>query len=294
VELAELFRDPSELKLREVLSSIGHALNLCEPEWINLSHFIQLLRLILFTKYSVLEGGTATLTEELARKLSVQYGSAVQRLVVEKDRVVGVQMKQDGSVKKAGHVIVTAPAPSVGQMLPDELGELRDFFESVLQEPLPVPVFFLDRPINRDVWAYYNEPASRKTFAAATDAAAKCPSMVPSGRAIVSAWAAYPHTLELAKLPDEEIIKRALADVEPMIPGISNWVEEASVFWHREAGLAHFPTGSYRKVLDFKKKANDLRGVSFTSDILGCCFMEGAMINAAEAVRRVCAWGGTK
>ena len=93
---------------------------------------------------------------------------------------------------------------------------------------------------------------------------------------------------------DEEITKEALVDLELMMPGISNWVEEGTVFWHRKAGMGNFPTGSYRRVLDFKKQARDLKGVSFVSDIFGGCFMEAAMASAAEAVRRVCGWGGTQ
>ena len=63
--------------------------------------------------------------------------------------------------------------------------------------------------------------------------------------------------------------------------------------WHKEAGMGHYPPGSYRKVLDFKEKAKDLKGVSFVSDIFGGCFMEAAMVSANEAVKRVCGWGGT-
>jgi len=294
VELTELFRAPSELKLRALASAISLASNMTEPEWMSMYHYIQLLRIDMFTKYSVLAGGTASLAEGLARKLVVRYESPVQQLVMEKGRVTGVQMKKDGSVKKAGHVIVAAAAPSVGPMLPDELREQRDFFESVVQAPLPMPVFFLDRPVNKNVWAYFNEPTVKKTFSFAVDASVKCPAMVPSGKAVVSAWSCYPHTLDLIDKPDEEILKKALAETEVMIPGISNWVEEARVFWHKEAGMGHFPTGSYRKVLDFKKKVKDLKGVSFVGDIFGGCFMEAAMISAAEAVKRVCAWGGTK
>ena len=293
VELTELFKAPSELKLRGLVSAISLASNMTEPEWMSLYHFIQLLRIDLFTDYSVLSGGNATLTEELAKRLTVRYESPVRQLVVEKGRVVGVQMEKDGSVKKAGHVIVAAAAPSVGRMLPDELKEQRDFFDSVIQAPLPMPVFFLDRPVNKDVWAYFNEPTVKKTFSFAVDASVKCPSMVPSGKGVVSAWSCYPHTLDLVDRPDEEIIDKALKDVELMIPGISGWVEEATVFWHKEAGMGHFPTGSYRKVIDFKEKAKDLKGVSFVSDILGGCFMEAAMISADEAVKRVCGWGGT-
>jgi protoporphyrinogen oxidase len=292
-ELSELFTAPSELKLRGLVSAISLASNMSEPEWMSLYHFIHLLRIDMFTKYSVLEGGTASLAEGLAKNLVVRYESPVGQLVMEKGRVVGVQMQEDGSVKKAGHVIVAVAAPSIGRLLPDELKEQKDFFDSVVQAPLPMPVFFLDRPVNKNVWAYFNEPTVKKTFSFAVDGSVKCPPMVPSGKGIVSAWSCYPHTLDLIDRPDEEIIRKALEDVEPMIPGIANWVEEARVFWHKEAGMGHFPTGSYRKVLDFKEKAKNLKGVSFVSDILGGCFMEAAMVSAAEAVKRVCGWGGT-
>ena len=111
-DLSELFRSPSELRLRGLLSAISLASNMSEPEWMSLYHFIQLLRIDLFTQYSVLSGGNATLIEELAKKLVVKCDSPVRQLVMEKGRVVGVQMEEDGSVKKAGHVIVAAAAPS--------------------------------------------------------------------------------------------------------------------------------------------------------------------------------------
>jgi len=292
-KLTEFFKAPSDLRLRGLFSAISLASNMSKPEWMSLYHFIQLLRIDLFTQYSVLADGNATLTDELAKMLYVKCNSPVSQLVMEKDRVVGVQMLKDGSVKKADHVIVATAAPSVGRMLPDELKAQRDFFEGVVQAPLAMPVFFLDRPVNKDVWAYFNEPTVQKTFSHAVDGAVKCPAMVPSGKGIVTAWSCYPHSLELVDRPDDEIIKKALDDLEPVIPGISGWVDRAEVFWHKEAGMGHYPTGMYRKVIDFKEKAKNLKGVSFVSDILGGCFMEAAMASADEAVQRICASGGT-
>ncbi len=293
VELVEFFKKPSEQKLRDLVTAIALASNMCEPEWMNLYHFIQLLRIDMFTTYSVLSGGTASLSDAMAKSLPVHCESPVRQLVMEKGRVVGVQMEEDGSVRKAGHVIVAAAAPSVGRMLPDELAEQRSVFDSVVQAPLPMPVFFLDRPLKRDVWSYFNEPSVKKTFSFAVDGSVKCPQMVPSGNAVVSAWSCYPNTLDLVGRSDDEILKRAVEDLEPVIPGLSSSVEETRVFWHQAAGMGHYPAGSYRRVLEFKEKARDLRGISFVSDIFGGCFMEAAMWSAAEAVKRVCGWGGT-
>ncbi|RJP17392.1 MAG: FAD-dependent oxidoreductase [Candidatus Abyssobacteria bacterium SURF_5] len=292
-EALEAFNAPQDLKLRDVLSSITLASNLSEPEWMSLLHFIKLLRIDMFTHYYSMVGGTSMLAEELAKQLKVHYETPARRLVMEKGRVVGVQLEKDGAIQRAGHVIVAAAARSVGRLLPDELAQQREFFNSITQAPLPMPVFFLDRPVSHDLWSYFNKPALKRTFSFFEDHLVKCPAMIPSGKGVVSAWSCYPHTLDLVDRPDDEIIKQALEDIEPAIPGMSNWVEEARVFWHQEAGMGHYPPGSYQKILDFKKTAKDLRGVSFVSDILGGCFMEAAMASAADAVSRVSGWGGT-
>jgi protoporphyrinogen oxidase len=176
--------------------------------------------------------------------------------------------------------------------MPEEFVDQREFFESVTYSPFPMPVFFLDRPLRRDVWCYFNEPALRKTFMFAVDETSKIPEMVPSGKSIVTGWSGHPMTLDLIDRPDDEVIGTAQQDIELMIPGFSGYIEEATVFRH-PYGVARYPTGSYRQVLDFKKQAEKLRGVSFVSDLFGGSYMEPAMSSAAEAVKRVCQWGGT-
>jgi hypothetical protein len=76
-----------------------------------------------------------------------------------------------------------------------------------------------------------------------------------------------------------------------MIPGVSHFVEDAALVRHPYE-MAQFPVGSYRRVLDFKKQAQELEGVSFVSDVFGAVAMEGAAASAAAAVNRVCSWGG--
>ena len=66
---------------------------------------------------------------------------------------------------------------------------------------------FPDRPLDRNIWAYFYKPTIKKTFSFAVDGSVKRPPMVPSGKGVVSAWSCYPHTLDLVDLPDEEIIK---------------------------------------------------------------------------------------
>ncbi len=291
--IADIYRSESERRMRDYLVSV-----IClgetgaRPEWTSLYHYIRMLRSVMFADFFSLARGVSSLAEETAKALPVSYGSPVRGLVLERGRVTGVQMDGDGSVRKAGHVIVAVTPPAAARLLPDELVDQRRFMESVLYVGMPMPVLFLDRPLRKDVWCYFNDPARIRTFMFAIDARAKVPDMCPSGKSILTAWPHHPTTLELAEQTDEQILKKAREDLEVMIPGVSNWIEEARVFRHPFVN-AIYPPGSYRRVLDFKAGAARLQGVSFVSSVLGGTSMEAAMHSAADAVRRVCGWGGT-
>lgn len=293
MESLDFWSDPKDQALRDYLvTTISIADNQGLPEYLNLYHFIHTFRISTFTTFIALTTGVSSLAEELAKLLPVQYESPVRQLIAEKGRVVGVQMERDGSVRKAGHVIVAVTPPAAARLMPEELAEQREFFDSVTYSPFPMPVFFLDRPLRRDVWCYFNDPGLRKTFMFAVDETSKIPEMVPSGKSIVTGWSGHPMTLDLIDQPDDEVIGKAKKDIELMIPGFSNCIEDAEVFRH-PYGVARYPTGSYRRVIDFKKQAENLNGISFVSDLFGGSYMEPAMTSAAEAVSRVCQWGGT-
>lgn len=289
VEALELFQGPSDQPLRDY---VVEPVALGAAEGKSLYHIIRQLRYGLFHQFIGLTGGVASLAEELAKLLPVRYGSPVRQLVIEKGRIVGVQMENDGSVKRAGHVIVAVTPSAAARLMPEELEEQREFFDSVIHSPVLAPVFFLDRPLRKDVWCYFNDPSLRRPFMTAVDGRAKIPEMVPSGKSVLTAWAAHPMSLDLIDLPEDEIIKKAREDIELMIPGFSGWIEEAKLFRH-PYGVAKYHVGSYRRVLDFVDQAKSLKGVSFVSDVLGGGYTESAMISAKAAVSRVCQWGGT-
>jgi len=292
VEAVDIWPAPSDAPLRDfILTTMGVAEAGGMPEWMSLYHFIHILRITMFSSFFGLTGGVASLAEELAKQLPVQYEAPVRQLVVEKGRVVGVEMEQNGPVKKAGHVVVAVTPPAAARLMPDELEEQRRFFESVVYTPKPMPVFFLDRPLRKDVWCYFNDPGLRKVFMFALDAHSKVPDMCPSGKSVLTVWSGYPMTAKLMSKTDEEVLREAQEDLELMIPGVSRWIEEATLVRHPYE-MAQFPVGAYRRVLDFRRQAGQLNGVSFVSDMFGAFAMEGAAASAAAAVSRVCAWGG--
>jgi protoporphyrinogen oxidase len=292
VEAVDIWPAPSDAPLRDFIlttMSVAEAGGL--PEWMSLYHFIHTLRITMFSDFFGLAGGVASLAEELAKQLPVQYEAPVRQLVVEKGRVVGVQMEQNGSIKKAGHVVVAVTPPAAACLMPEEFEEQRRFFESVVYTPKPMPVFFLDRPLRKDVWCYFNDPSLRRTFMFALDGHSKIPEMCPSGKSVLTVWSGYPMTAKLMSKPDGEIIRQAQEDLELMIPGVSRNIEEVTLVRHPYE-MAQFPVGAYRRVLDFQRQARQANGVSFVSDLLGAFSMEAAAGSAAAAVSRVCGWGG--
>jgi protoporphyrinogen oxidase len=291
--VAELYRSRSDRGLLDYLvTPLTMGAMLTTPEWMSLYHYIRMFRLTLFSSFLGLTGGVSSLAEEVARRLPVKYETPVIGLVVEKGRVVGVQRAGDGSVDRAAHVIVAVTPPAAALLMPEPLEEQRRFFDSVLYTPLPMAVFFLDRPLRRDVLFYFSDPSLRRSFAFAINEQAKMPEMCRSGRSIVTGWAVYPTTLDLMSRSDDELLRRAKEDIELMIPGFSGWIEDATLVRHAFVNAIYSP-GSNRATSAFLDAARGLRGVSFVSSELSGMSIEGALRSAADAVQRICGWGGT-
>jgi len=259
----------------------------CGLEDTTLYHFLHQLRLTIGTDFVGLAGGVSSLCDALAKPLDVRYEAPVRRLLFERGRVAGVEL-EDGSVERAAHVIVAVTPDAAARLLPPELEERCAFLATVDHVRISLPVFFLDRPLRRDVWSYFLDPAQEHGFAMAVDQTAKLPDMVPSGKAIVTAWPHYPGTETLMALPDDEVIRRALADLDLMIPGFAGFVEEARLVRH-PFGTAWYTRGAYGRTLRFLQAAERLRGVSFVSSAFGGTHMEAALRTAERAVHRACA-----
>jgi len=255
------------------------------PEHTSLYHYLHQLRLSLQTRFVALTSGVSSLTDALARRVPVRYQTPVRGVIWEGSRVSGVVL-EDGRACKADHVIVATTPDAAARILPDELSEQRGLLASFPRTPIPLPVFFLDRPLKTEVCFYFGDPSEDRSFNMAVDQTARVPEMVPSGKAIVSAWAAYPKTEELIGQPDDRLIESALEDMEKLIPGFSGWVDDVALVRHGW-GNAIYPPGQYQRVIDFRDGAEALEGISFVGSPYGGVHMEAAILTAKRAVARV-------
>jgi len=247
-----------------------------------------MLRIRLTTKVLGLQTGIVTLCERLADGVPVTYGAPVEQLLTTGGRVEGVQLA-DGRSIKARHVVVAAPIGAASKIVPDAFAPAKRFLSEFTNTPIPLVFFFLDRPIDAEPYAFFAHPFQPNAiYNMALNHTRKTPYLAPSGKAIISAWPAYPGGAEMTGKPDADIIARALKDIEPMFPGIANWVEEARVMNH-SWGFARYEPGAHRRVLDFKAYAGQLRGVSFAGNDYDGVHMESAVRSGQRAALRALA-----
>jgi protoporphyrinogen oxidase len=271
-----------------VLRPQTHAQTGCAPEHVSIYHLVNLFRLRLKTQAMGLRTGIVTLAERMAETLDVRLGAEVSQLLMTGDKVDGVQLATGQSLK-AEHVIVATTIGAAARFVPDELPQVKDFLTSFNNTPIPLVFFFLDRPLNIEPYAFFAHPYQPNAiYNMALEHARKLPAMVPSGKAIISAWPAYPGGAEMVAKPDADIIAQALKDLEPMFPGLAGMVEEARVQRHTW-GFARYEPGDIRRVLDFKAHAATLKGVSFVGNDYNHVHMESAVRSGQRAAARATA-----
>ena len=90
---------------------------------------------------------------------------------------------QSGEVVKADHVIVATTAPRAADLLPEEWTIEREFLSGVTLPPVLIVSFFIDRPLEKNVWSYFFPAQEESSVSFCTDAQQKNPEMVPSGKA---------------------------------------------------------------------------------------------------------------
>ncbi|MDI6029283.1 NAD(P)/FAD-dependent oxidoreductase [Corticibacterium sp. UT-5YL-CI-8] len=279
-ELSWAGRDFTDFVLRPMSWAMANS----TPDKIGMYYIVNGLRLRMTTKIMGLANGNESLTQKLANTVPVRYGARVKSVVTTKGVVDGIEL-EDGTSIKASHVILSCTAAIAGQLLTEEFGPIKRFLTDYTHTPLSLVFFFLDRPVDRESYAFMGHPFRNAMFNMALDHSKKTPFLAPSGKAIISAWPAFPRSVDLIKKTDAEIIEQARTDLEDFFPGFSPWIEEARVIHHHRA-VARYEPGMYRKVLDFKKKAEGFRGLSFAGTDYDSIHMESGVRSGQRAAAR--------
>ena len=260
---------------------------LSEPDAMEISelHMLRLIRIFLLTKYHVLPGGIASLHEELAKRLNVKREMPVSRIVVESDRVTGVAIAGSEKVFKADHIVVATPADIACNLIPDDWHEGKAFLASVKAPEFVLPTFYLDRPLQKNVWSYMMHHSNDDGMISyLTDASQKNPKMAQTSSAIIQAWICYPKSILVIGKTENEILTLCINEIEKYFPGFSSWIEDATITHHRSSVPFH-SVGHQNLALKFLDEM-DRKNISFCGDYFSGGFMESALWSAERAASR--------
>ena len=107
--------------------------------------------------------------------------------------------------------------------------------------------------------------------------------MVPSGNSIIQPWICYPHSVELEKYSDDEVIALCVDEIEDIFPGFSSWIVDVHITRH-PYGVPFHSTGHVQKAVNFMRNM-DIKKVSFCGDYLSGGYMESALWSAERAAK---------
>lgn len=281
----EVFRDRNTVEYMIRTLTVAGAITEPEPTDVSVLHIARLLRIIVLTRYYSCREGNAALHERLAERLDVRLETPVGRVLMEGSRVTGVELVS-GEAVKADHVIVCTPPPATAAMLPDDWTEELDFLRSIRIPTFAFPTLFLDRPLQPGIWSYMMPWRQGTLTSCVLDAHRKNPHMVPSGKAILQPWPAYPAWERLSGMDDDAITAAVLEELGRFWEGIEGWVEHVEVTRHAVAVPFH-PAGHHAAAKKFMASADAREGVSFCGDYLSGGYVEPAVWTAERAVSRL-------
>ena len=275
--LSDVTANLDERFYRYVILPAGYGFCQALPTHTSLLHGIRLMHMSQSSEFA-LPGGTVALAEALAERLPVEYGTPAKHLIVERGRVAGALL-EDGTVRRADHVLVAVPGRAASALMPDELPELRRPLADAPFVPIVVPTFFLDRPHESEVPAYW-DPDEERSFGMVI----RQQEPPPGGRAIFILLSAYPRTLELIGQPDETLLKLGIEQLQRVVPGFQpHWVTHAEIARY-PWGVGRFPPGQYQRNWELKCLVERQPGLSL-ADVCGT-HIEATLRMARAGVER--------
>lgn len=229
--------------------------------------------------------GNISLPRKLAEHVPVLLDAEVGALVVENDKVTGVTLA-DGRSVKAGHVILCTTPDSAARITPEQFVRPKAFLEQFHHTRLALAYFYLDRPVESAGVSFGMAYPEKRYFNLSINHTAMRPFLVPSGKAIISGWTAYPDALDMLALPDEQVLARALEELKLFYPGLSNeWVEHSEVVRHDWAYARQAP-GDCKQLMEFRDDACRHAGLSYANADYNLVSMESGVIMGKRAAER--------
>ncbi len=229
--------------------------------------------------------GNLSFPQKLAEHVPVVLNAEVSGLLVASDSVTGVTLA-DGRSVEAGHVILCTTPDAAARITPAQFERPKAVLDDYHHSPLALAYFYLDRPVDSAGVSFGIAYPEKRYFNLSINHTAMRPFLVPSGKAIISAWSAYPDSPDMLAKSDEEIVARAFEELKLFYPGLSNeWVEHSEVIRHDWGYSRHAP-GDCKRLIAFRDDAKCHPGLSYANADYNLVSLESGVIMGKRAAER--------
>lgn len=260
-------------------------LNDLEDSGVHLTHVQHQLSSFGTHPLVTLEGGTASLHAELAKRANIQYNQSVKSLREEEGRVVGLTL-ESGEAVYADHVVVAANAVHAARLVPQGWTFERNYLAAIEQPPTIIVSLFLSDALSEDILTYYLPFHADTDVSYCTDANQKGTGNAPSGKTTLQAWIINPKSAQLMGKTDAELAQIARRDIAPYLSHVDNLIEGYAITRHQHT-VPQFRVGHNERTHDFLDAIDNRPGVSFCGDYISNGNMESAVWSVERVVQQL-------
>jgi oxygen-dependent protoporphyrinogen oxidase len=276
-------RDVFSERLRElILRSLTVRVSAAEPDEVPMSNVLPYVGMLTDT-YDQLAGGMHAVVAAAARRSRVSVGTTVQRLVLERDRVCGVEVTTptgDPSIEHFDGVVVATHAHAAAQLLESTLPTTSSLLREMRYFPLLVLLVEYERPVfdSRVRAVVFGPEAELSNAGAYGTGALNVVRYTFSGRRARGLTESEPDAERLVEIAEATLAPHArVADnqrgatlAHRFLPGLCAYHCDQAGFLHRlDAGRA------------------DVHGLHLAGDYIRGCSIEACFAAAEEAVATI-------
>lgn len=257
------------------------AMTMSPAEDLSLGYAISTASLLL-TKHYAFRRGNGTFTRRLASSCSaVKLASAASRIVIESDRVVGVELEGDASPLSADAVICATAAREAASLLEGSLEDEARFLEKVPYSTCVQALFATDAPY-LPCWGLAIPRSCGSFLSYLTEETFKSRARAPGGAGLTQVFVIGDPARELLRLEDKEIADRIWAEVRRLLPDYPD--SRFSDVIRRERAMVAPAPGYQSRLREFNTRISGIRGLHLVSDYQTNPLMEGSVHLAERAV----------
>lgn len=269
--------------LEYVFQSITATMTLDQPEKVSAAYGLALMAYVV-NGLTTFRNGIGTLSKHMAERhaKSIRYRTGVDKIVIENNRVLGVEV--NGSIMEADAVIPAVTATQLLKMTPGLPETLRKPLEKASYSACCHVIFALPIPLFPASWYAISTPRMTGAIVSGfTNNAVKSEDYAPGGCSQISCWTYDRYARELNEQSEVEIKKVLIRELRRFVPGMPDEPLFTEIKRWKEA-VCLAPPGMLSAMSLMKKRFyKDVKGLFLAGEYIHMPSVESAAKSGVDA-----------